>query len=192
LVVTAVQLRFPFFWTMMPPHWVFLSGAATWRQFQKIGKSHYIYQITTIYELVTHLAKTFPSSCGKRNFVATFINFSHSTLSGVIESSTHSSSALFNDSVVGWVDIFFTVHEYNLCIDLWRKDTDRRKMKYSEKPLPMPSTLSQTLYRLAWNRTRAFAMRDLSLNDWATARSVCTFTHRVCNENFNIFLTSRF
>jgi hypothetical protein len=29
LVVTAVQLRFPFFWTMMPPHWVFLSGAAT-------------------------------------------------------------------------------------------------------------------------------------------------------------------
>jgi hypothetical protein len=26
LVVTAVRLRFPFFWTMTPSHWVFLSG----------------------------------------------------------------------------------------------------------------------------------------------------------------------
>jgi hypothetical protein len=124
----------------------------------KIGKSHYIYQIGTIYELVTHLAKKFPASYGKRKFVATFRNISHSTLSRVFESSTHSSSALFNDAIIGWVDIFSTMLEYNLIIDLWRKDTDRRKPKYSEKPLPVPSSLSQTLYRLAWNPTRAFAM----------------------------------
>jgi hypothetical protein len=146
---------------MTPPHWVFLSSAATWRQFQKIEQSHYIYHIMTIYELVTHLEKTIPASYRKRNFVATFINISHSTLSGVIESSTHSSSALFNDSVVGWVDIFFTMRENNLCIDFWRKDTDRRKIENSEKALSVPSSLLKTLYRLTWNRTRAFAMRGL-------------------------------
>jgi hypothetical protein len=65
-----------------------------------------------------------PASYGKRKFFATFIKFSHSTIFRVIDSSTHSSSALFNDDVISWVDIFSTIHEYNFSIDIWRKDID--------------------------------------------------------------------
>ena len=71
-----------------------------------------------------------------------------------------------------------------MSLEHWWFDADRENRRHRRTPYPTITCRYQMSHRLAWNRTRACAMRSRRLITWTMARSQWTETDR--NYNFII------